>query len=97
VGEEALQREGASLHLEYGTLWASLDRDSAAGVDRCLAEIRKRFLGTTRLRGTVISLPLVSFPEYLTGLDDGATLLADGGSALMRRPGVRVVDRCALR
>jgi len=78
-------------------LWGTLDRGSIAEIDHVLAEIRKRFLVGTRLRGTLISLPLESFPEYLAGLDDGATLFADGGEALMRRPGARVVDRCALR
>jgi len=97
LGSDVMEREGVNLEVRNGTLWGILDDASAKLVERTLASLRARFLAATRVKATVLSLPLASFPEYLAGLDDGATLLADGGEALLRRPGATVLDRVGLR
>ncbi len=97
LGGDVTGREGVNLEVRNGNLWANLDDPSAKLVERTLANLRARFLRATRVKATVLSLPLASFPEYLAGLDDGATLLADGGEALLRRPGATVLDRVGLR
>lgn len=97
LGPDVASREGVSLDVRNGHLWANLDSASAQQVEAALAELRARFLKTTRLKATVLSLPVAAFPEYFAGLDDGAALLADGGEGLLRRPGATVLDRTGLR
>ena len=93
VGHEATRREGVSLDLRMRTLFARTPEDAVPRLERFLGMARTRTLRAMDLRATIVALPLASFPEYVADLDDGATLLADGGEALLRRSGARVLDR----
>ena len=66
-------------------------------IERFVAAERRRVVRSLRVRGSVVTLPLAAIPEYLAGLDDGATLVADGGASLLAREGARVVDRASVR
>ncbi len=93
VGSESMGREGVSLDLRFRTLFARTPEDAAKRIAEWLGVARARTLRATDLRATVVALPLASFPEYFTALDDGATLLTDAGEALLRRTGARVLER----
>lgn len=87
--------EGVSLEFKSGTLLLRADEAHARRVTELLDTFRAS-IRLTRVRTTMLSIPLASIPEYLTGLDDGATLLADGGKSLLARPGAEVLERATL-
>ncbi len=88
---------GAALNLSGGDLHVQADEAHAKAVADRLDALRVELGRPTRLRATVVSLPLASIPEYLGGLDDGATLLLDGGKAVLARAGATIVDRGGVR
>jgi len=87
----------ASAKLVRGRIVSTGGGALARDVGALLDGIRAGLPRPTRVRATVVELPLASLPEYWTGLDDGAALLADGGTALLARGGARIVDRGGVR
>jgi hypothetical protein len=97
VDPPSWELEGRGIDLRNGTLRVRQDARHLAAVRAVVEAARAQATGMLRFRATVVRLPLSSFPEWVSGLDDGAGLLADGGAALVARPGARVVDRVAVR
>jgi hypothetical protein len=91
------ETEGAAIEIRQGRLDVRADEAHLAAVGELLDRLRASAGLTTRVRATLVRLPLASIPEYLSGLDDGATLLADGGAALLARRGATIVDRAGVR
>ena len=89
--------EGTALQLRGHRLLVRTDARHAAAVASYVAALRGAFVRSYRARATLVSLPLASFPELVGGVDDGATLLSDGGAALLARPGARVEERASVR
>ena len=88
---------GVELDVANGQVRISADQDHTKAVMEVVDGVRAGLGRSTRLRATVVTLPLASMPEYLGGLDDGATMLADGGKALLARAGAEIIDRGGLR
>ena len=91
------ERDDVVLRLEGGFLDVRAPVAHVEAIERFVEAERRRTIRSFRVRGTVVTLPLASIPEYFAGLDDGATLVADGGASLLARPGARVVDRASVR
>ena len=89
--------EDDAIQLRSGWLTVLATDRQAEAVRRLIDAWRHDHVRSTRLRTTIVSLPLTSVPEYWSGLDDGASLLADGGRALLARPGALVIDTTGLR
>lgn len=89
--------EGADLSVANGRLRVVADEAHGKAVAERVDALRARLGRATRLRTTVVSLPVASIPEYFAGLDDGATLLGDGGQAVLARAGATIVDRGGVR
>lgn len=85
--------EGTSIDVKNGMLALVTDDATARATGEFLDGIRLGLGRSARVRATVVSLPLASFPEYLTSLDDGASLFSDGGKALLARAGASILDR----
>lgn len=86
--------EGASIELRGPYLFVRADERRHAAIAATLAAIRAATAATTRVRAVTIAVPVGALPELFTGLD---AVAADGGAALLARPGARVLDRVALR
>jgi len=85
--------EGTSIDRKSGQLLDVTDDAHHRAIVDFLRAIRTGLGRTIRVASTVVALPLASIPEYVTGLDDGVTLCADGGKALLARAGATVIDR----
>ena len=97
VDPDSWSSEGVSIDGDARRLSVTANAAPVDAVADRLARLRATAGRPTRLRATVVTLPLASFPEYFAGLDDGTALLADGGQALLARKGAAVVDRAGVR
>ena len=86
---------GLTMDLKNGMLLVSGDEAHDRAIAEFVDALRRQFVRSIDLRATVVTMPLVSLPEYWSALGDGEALLADGGRALLARPGAAVVDRGA--
>jgi len=89
--------EGAELAISSGRLHVVADEAHGTAAAAHLDALRAQLGRATRLRTTVVALPVASLPEYFGSLDDGATLLVDGGKAVLARAGATIVDRGGAR
>ncbi len=97
VAPESWEYEGRAFAVKNGVLHVRQDAKVLAGVESFLAAMRAQVAGGYRFKATVLSLPLSSFPEWVNGLGDGADLAADGGAALLARPGAALLGEAAVR
>jgi hypothetical protein len=87
--------EGSSIRRHGDLLLVRSDEARHRGIASALAAVRAATAPTTRVRAVTVAVPAASLPELWTGLD--GALVADGGVALLARPGARVLDRASLR
>jgi hypothetical protein len=87
--------EGASLGLRAGRLAVTNTAGRVAAVERLVGTLREGYARSTRVRASLLRLPLSALPELWSGLDDA--LVADGGRALLARGGAEVVASLGLR
>lgn len=97
IDPESWTWEGRSLEVVNGVLLVRHDARHVEGVEALLAPLRAQVVNGFRFRAALVRLPLSSFPEWANGLGDGADLCADGGAALLARPGAVLLDRGAVR
>ncbi|HVG92923.1 MAG TPA: hypothetical protein VND21_00635 [Planctomycetota bacterium] len=89
------EQEGVSLDARSDQILVRNDATRLDAIQRALDALRAERTRTTRVRVSLVTLPVTSLPEYWTGLEDA--LVADGGEALRSRPGARFVDTLGLR
>jgi hypothetical protein len=92
---EAWVADDTSLENFWSRLRVRHDAVRIDAVQRIVDALRATWARTTRVRTSIVTLPVVALPELWTGLDDA--LVVDGGEALLARPGARLVDTLGLR